>query len=106
MNVQVEVDVTVGAVGFGFEDPLPLVKAMVNPAIDPCVQATVTDAFPVTPVVLTDRGMASPDVTCTVEETNSVITGEATTVTVTLAGWPPLPVDTETLVVGFVTVSV
>ena len=60
--------------------PLPLASVMVNPAIDPCVQATVTGAFPVTPVVLMDRGMASPDVTCTIEEVNSVITGGATTV--------------------------
>ena len=102
-----DVDVVVGAAGFGFENPFPPLSVMVNPRMEPSVQATVTVAtLPLTPVVSMDSGIASPAVTCTEDEVNSVITGGATTATVTLEGCPPAPVATETLVVGFVTVSV
>ena len=107
VNVHVDVCVTVGAVGFGFDDPFPPLRVIVTGPMAPCgVQATVTGAFPLTPVVLTESGMAFPEVTCTFEVVNSVTTGAATTETVTFGGCPPVTVDTETLVVGFVTVRV
>jgi len=91
------------------DDPLPVLtlNVMVNGEMVPeGEQVPVTEAFPVTPVVEIDSVTFAAELVCTVSAENASITGGGTTVTVTLDGWPPVPLDTDALVVAFVTVNV